>query len=328
MPGGAPSVVAMSAETMQPRDSGPEVAGPGRALGWALAALSLSMLLASLGTSVANVALPTLEEDFGASFGQVQWVVLAYLLALTTLVVSAGRLGDLVGRRRLLLAGLAVFTAASALCAAAPSLTLLIAARAAQGAGAALMMALTLAFVAETVPAARTGTAMGLLGTTSAIGTALGPSLGGALIAGLGWRAIFLVNVPLGLLALVLAHRHLPGERRRAGSARPRFDVVGTLLLALTLGAYSLAMTIGHGRLGPLERGAPRDRGRRGGGVRRRRGARERAARAGGDAPRPRPARRARDERAGLDRDDGDPRRRALLPVPGPRPGRGARRAS
>ena len=240
----------MSAATMQPRDSGPEVAGPAR-VGWALAALSLAMLLASLGTSVANVALPTLEEDFGASFGQVQWVVLAYLLALTTLVVSAGRLGDLVGRRRLLLAGLAVFTAASALCAAAPSLTLLIAARAAQGAGAALMMALTLAFVAETVPAARTGAAMGLLGTTSAIGTALGPSLGGALIAGPGWRAIFLVNVPLGLAALVLARRHLPGERRRAGAARPRFDVVGTVLLAITLGAYSLAMTIDRGRLGP-----------------------------------------------------------------------------
>lgn len=235
----------MSTDDVQQR--GPE---PARAR-WGLAALALSMLLASLGTSVANVALPTLEEDFGASFGQVQWVVLAYLLALTSLVVSAGRLGDLVGRRRLLVAGLAVFTAASALCAAAPSLTLLVAARAAQGAGAALMMALTLAFAAETVPAARTGTAMGLLGTTSAIGTALGPSLGGALIAGLGWRAIFLVNLPLGLVALALAHRHLPGARRAAGSARPRFDVVGTLLLALTLGAYSLAMTIEHGRLGP-----------------------------------------------------------------------------
>ena len=113
-----------------------------------------------------------------------------------------------------------MFTAASALCAAAPSLPLLVAARAAQGAGAAVMMALTLAFVAETVPAARTGSAMGLLGTTSAIGTALGPSLGGVLIAGLGWRAIFLVNVPLGLLALVLAHRHLPGDRRRGRRRR------------------------------------------------------------------------------------------------------------
>ncbi len=219
--------------------------------GWALTGLSLAMLLSSLGTSVANVALPTLEEAFGASFSQVQWVVLAYLLAITTLVVSAGRLGDLVGRRRLLILGIATFTGASALCASAPSLPLLVAARAAQGTGAAIMMALTLAFVADAVPRARTGSAMGLLGTTSAIGTALGPSLGGLLIAGLGWRAIFLVNVPLGLLALGIAYRHLPADRRRA-DPRPRFDIVGTLLLALTLAAYALAMTIGHGRIGSL----------------------------------------------------------------------------
>ena len=219
--------------------------------GWALAGLSLAMLLSSLGTSVANVALPTLEEAFDASFAQVQWVVLAYLLAITTLVVSAGRLGDLIGRRRLLIIGIATFTGASTLGAAAPSLPVLVAARAVQGTGAAIMMALTLAFVAEAVPKGRTGSAMGLLGTTSAIGTALGPSLGGLLIAGLGWPAIFLVNVPLGLVALGLAYRHLPADRRRA-DPRPRFDVAGTLLLALTLGAYALAMTIGHGRIGSL----------------------------------------------------------------------------
>jgi EmrB/QacA subfamily drug resistance transporter len=207
------------------------------------------MLLSSLGTSVANVALPTLEEAFDASFAQVQWVVLAYLLAVTTLVVSAGRLGDLVGRRRLLIVGIAAFVGASALCALAPSLALLVAARAVQGTGAAIMMALTLAFVAEAAPKARTGSAMGLLGTTSAIGTALGPSIGGLLIAGLGWRAIFLANVPIGLLALGIAHRHLPPDRRRAEPGRPRFDVVGTLLLALTLAAYALAMTIEHGRV-------------------------------------------------------------------------------
>ncbi|MBL8837468.1 MAG: MFS transporter, partial [Alphaproteobacteria bacterium] len=125
------------------------------------------MLLSSLGTSIANVALPTLAEAFGASFQAVQWIVLAYLLAITTLIVSAGRLGDIVGRRRLLLAGIAVFTGASVLCGAASTLELLIAARAAQGAGAAVMMALTMAFVGDTVPKARTGSAMGLLGTMS-----------------------------------------------------------------------------------------------------------------------------------------------------------------
>ena len=219
---------------------------------WALAGLSLSMLLSSLGTSIANVGLPTLAQAFDASFQDVQWIVLAYLLAITTLIVSVGRLGDIIGRRRLLLAGIVLFTLASVLCGVAPTLWLLIAARAAQGLGAAIMMALAMAFVGETVPKARTGSAMGLLGTMSAIGTALGPSLGGILIAGLGWRAIFLVNVPLGLLAFVLAYRALPVDRQGPKTDRAGFDAVGTLLLALTLAAYALAMTIGRGSFGPL----------------------------------------------------------------------------
>lgn len=210
------------------------------------------MLLSSLGISIANVALPTLTQAFDASFQEVQWIVLAYLLAITTLIVSVGRLGDITGRRRLLLAGLFLFTVASVLCGVAPTLWLLIAARAAQGLAAAIMMTLTMAFVGETVPKARTGSAMGLLGTMSAIGTALGPSLGGLLIAGAGWRAIFLVNVPLGLLAFCLAYRYLPADRREPKTDRASFDVVGTLLLALTLGAYALAMTIGRGSFGQL----------------------------------------------------------------------------
>ncbi|WP_018683723.1 MFS transporter [Actinokineospora enzanensis] len=215
---------------------------------WVLTALSLSMLLSSLGTSIANVALPTLAEAFTASFGQVQWVVLAYLLASTTLVVSVGRLGDLVGRRRLLLGGTALFTVSSVLCGVAPALWVLIAARAGQGLGAAVMMALTMAFVGETVPRERTGSAMGLLGTMSAVGTALGPSLGGVLVSWLGWQAIFLVNLPLGLVALLLGYRYLSADR--PGAERVRFDNVGTLLLAGTLMAYALAMTLG--RFGPL----------------------------------------------------------------------------
>ncbi len=182
------------------------------AVRWALASLSLSMLLSSLDTSIANVALPTLAQAFTASFQEVQWVVLAYLLAITTLIVSVGRLGDIIGRRRLLLAGIFLFTVASALCGVAPTLWLLIAARAAQGLGGAIMMALTMAIVGETVPKAKTGSAMGLLGTMSAIGTALGPSLGGVLIAGFGWRSIFLVNVPLGILTFLLSHHYLPVE--------------------------------------------------------------------------------------------------------------------
>lgn len=219
---------------------------------WALAGLSLSLLMPSLDTSIANAGLPTLAHTFGASFQEVQWIVLSYLLAITTLIVSVGRLGDIMGRRRLLLVGISLFTVASILCGAAPSLKVLVAARAAQGLGAAIMMALTIAFVGETVPKERTGSAMGLLGTMSAIGTALGPSLGGFLISGVGWRAIFLVNVPVGFLSLLLAHRYLPADRRSARSIRVGFDSVGTALLALTLAAYALAMTISRGSFGSL----------------------------------------------------------------------------
>jgi len=210
------------------------------------------MLLSSLGTSSANVGLPTLAQAFNASFQTVQWVVLAYLLAITSLIVSVGRLGDITGRRRLLLAGILMFTVASVCCGVAPTLGWLIAARAAQGIGAAIMMALTMAFVGETVSKAKTGSALGLLGTMSAIGTALGPSLGGIMIAGLGWRAIFLVNVPLGLGALLLAHRHLPIDRQMPKPNGAGFDKLGTLLLAGTLAAYALAMTMGRGSFGSL----------------------------------------------------------------------------
>ncbi|MDX6728963.1 MAG: hypothetical protein QOK49_3768 [Baekduia sp.] len=218
----------------------------------ALAGLSLATLLASLGTSIANVALPTLAQAFDASFQAAQWVVLAYLLASTTLIVSVGRLGDLTGRRRLLMVGIVLFTTASALCGIAPTLWTLIAARAVQGLGAAIMLALAMALISETVPAARTGSAMGLLGTMSAIGTALGPSLGGLLIAALGWRAIFLVTVPAGALAGLVVYRHLPADRRVPRTGRVPFDRRGTLLLALTLASYTLAVTVGRGHFGAL----------------------------------------------------------------------------
>ena len=218
----------------------------------AMASLSLAMLLSSLGTSIANVALPTLAQSFDATFQSVQWVVLAYLLAITCTIVGVGRLGDVIGRRRLMLAGIGVFTLASVLCSVAPSLAWLIAARALQGLGAAIMMALTMALVGEAIPKERTGRAMGLLGTLSAVGTALGPTLGGLLIAAGGWQAVFLVNVPLGVVSFLLARRSLPADARPAASARPPFDTPGVVVLALTLAAYALAMTLGKGQFGPL----------------------------------------------------------------------------
>ncbi|MGF6097417.1 MFS transporter [Pseudomonas sp. 18175] len=185
----------------------------------ALVSLCLSMLLASLGTSIANVGLPSLAQAFAASFNAVQWVVLAYLLAITAVIVTAGRLGDRWGRRRLLLAGLLLFAVACGLCGVAPTLHWLVGARSLQGLGAAVMMAMALGMVGDTVSKAHTGRVMGLLGTMSAVGTAMGPSVGGVLLAVWGWRALFLVGVPLGLLAAVFAYRYLPTDRPRTAVA-------------------------------------------------------------------------------------------------------------
>ena len=219
---------------------------------WVLTSLSLAALLSSLGSSIANVGLPTLAQTFSASFQQVQWVVLAYLLAITTLIVSAGRIGDLFGRKKMLQIGITMFSIASVLCALAPTLELLIAARMMQGLGAALMMSLAMALVGENIPKEKIGSAMGILGTVSAIGTALGPSLGGLLIAGYGWPMIFLVNVPLGIAAWGLNYRFLPADCLQVSREKPLFDAMGTLLLSLTLIAYALAMTLGHGHFNTI----------------------------------------------------------------------------
>ena len=233
--------------TIAARDMGlaPAAAETPKARGWGTAALSLCALLSALATSSVNIALPVLQGDFQAAFPDVQWVVLAYLLAITALVIVAGRMGDMVGRRRVLLGGVSLFTIGSALCAMAPSLAWLLAARALQGIGAAAMMALTLALASETVGRERAGRALGLLASMSAIGTALGPSCGGLLIAAFGWPAVFWLNVPLGVLTFALAMRGLPAGQGANRASLRNLDATGALLLAATLVAYTLAMTLG-----------------------------------------------------------------------------------
>ena len=209
----------------------------------AAAGLSLSMLMPSLDTSSANAVLPVLAAQWGRSFATVQWIMLAYLLMLTSLIVVAGRAGDVIGRRRLLLAGIAVFTLASLACGAAPSLPSLLAARAVQGVGAAIMLALTMSMAGAVAPGARTGSMLGLLGTMSALGTTLGPSVGGALTGAWGWRMVFLLNVPVGILNFYLSFRFLPADDPSKRWRHTPTDLQGTLLLALTLIAYAAGMT-------------------------------------------------------------------------------------
>jgi MFS family permease len=210
------------------------------------------MLMPSLATSSANAALPALALALNASFQTAQWIVLSYLLTVTALLMAAGRLGDMLGRRRVLLAGMITFAGGSFASGIAPGIELMVAGRIVQGAGAAIMMALTLAFVADVVPKSQSGRAMGLLGTMSAVGTTLGPAVGGMLIAWAGGRAIFLVNVPLALFACLIAFRTLPADPPRCAGAFKSFDFAGTGVLALALTTFALAMTMGDGQFGLL----------------------------------------------------------------------------
>ncbi len=208
----------------------------------ALTALAGATLLASLGISIASVALPTLAAAFSASIQDVQWVVLAYLISVTVTIVTAGWLGDLYGHHRVLIAGLGVFALSSVLCAAAPTLGTLIAGRAVQGIGGAILMALPLSIARDTVAKARLGTAMGLFGTMSAIGTALGPSLGGLLIAGFGWRSAFALLAGVAVLLIGVAIATIPAAPARAGRRKTLLDWPGVALLGAALLAYAAAM--------------------------------------------------------------------------------------
>ncbi|WP_367715129.1 MFS transporter [Nitratireductor sp. GISD-1A_MAKvit] len=206
-----------------------------------LSTLAFATLTASLGLSVASVLLPTLTKDFSATVSDVQWVVLAYLISVTVTIVSAGRLGDLFGHRRVLLAGLVIFIAASVWSAMAPGLGALIAGRALQGMGGAILMALPMSIARDLVPADRLGTAMGLLGTTSASGTALGPSLGGLMLAGGDWRWAFWLLAGFAIVTLFLSMTAISVDRQRVRPSLKALDAPGTLVLVIALAAYALA---------------------------------------------------------------------------------------
>lgn len=206
--------------------------------------LALSMMLGSLGTSIANIALPAMSRAFEAPFNEVQWVVVAYLMALTVSVVIVGRLGDSYGLRRMQLVGLGLFLVATLLCGLAPNLPFLICARALQGIGAAFLMSLTIALVRETASQERMGRSMGLLGTMSALGTALGPSLGGVLVSVAGWRSLFLSELPLAALTVILSFACLPRDAPRTGRPPTRLLAKPSIALAPNLAVNLLVATV------------------------------------------------------------------------------------
>ncbi|HLQ35258.1 MAG TPA: DHA2 family efflux MFS transporter permease subunit [Chloroflexota bacterium] len=207
------------------------------------ATVACGSFMATIDLSVVNLALPSLRATFGIDVAQVEWVVLSYLLTITSLLLTMGRLADLVGRARLYNLGFVVFTAGSILCGASPSILALILFRLVQAVGASMLISSATAVLLDAFPANQRGQIMGLNGTIFSAGAMVGPTLGGVLLTYLGWRSIFLVNVPVGVLGMILAFRFLP---RQPGLKNVRFDVLGSVLLGLSIVFLLLAINQGQ----------------------------------------------------------------------------------
>src|SRR5512139_2468459 len=190
---------------------------------YVLVAVSMGIFLATIDGSIVNVALPTLSREFDASFAVVEWVVLAYLLTLTALLLSFGRLADMLGKKPIYLAGFVIFTLGSVLCAIAPGIYWLIAFRILQAIGATAILALGMAIVTEAFPAEERGRALGITGAVVSIGIIIGPALGGLILAFLSWHWIFLVNLPVGIFGIWLVLRNVPFVQPPGGQ---RFDFI------------------------------------------------------------------------------------------------------
>lgn len=221
-----------------------------RAHWYVVGTVCVGAFMGQLDASIVTLALPRLSQELHASVGVVEWVALTYLLVLVATVATLGRLADAVGRKLLYVYGFAVFTAGSALCGLAPTLAILIAARALQAVGAAMLQANSVALITEAMPPRLLGRGIGVQGTAQALGLALGPAVGGALLALGGWRLIFLINLPAGVIGLTLGWFLLPRSRsRRALGERDRF---GAVLLGFAVAGPLLYLSLA-GRAGYVD---------------------------------------------------------------------------
>jgi len=210
---------------------------------YVFAGMAMGVFLTTIDGSIVNIALPTLVQELGARLPTVQWVVLSYLLALGTLMLSMGRLGDMIGKKSIYLTGLVIFTTGSVLCGLAPNVYWLIGFRVVQAVGGSMIMALAMAIVTESFPPSERGRALGLTGSMVSIGIVLGPTLGGLILGALSWHWIFFVNLPVGIAGVLIVLRFVPA-RRPAG--RQRFDLAGALTFFVGLLAVLIAVTLGQ----------------------------------------------------------------------------------
>lgn len=229
----------LSADNNKPRDDG-ERAGK-----WAvLSIVAIGVFMGTLDSSIVNISLPAIARDFHVPLnGAIEWVVIAYLVANAALLLTAGRITDMFGRKAIWIIGLVIFTGGSALCGAAPSLGLLIAFRTLQGIGGALLFATSPAMLTTAFPARERGRALGLNAVIVALGVSVGPPLGGFITALLSWRWIFYVNVPIGIIGIVLSLRVLTERLHRNPG---RSDPLGALLLAVGLASLTAGLSFGQ----------------------------------------------------------------------------------
>jgi EmrB/QacA subfamily drug resistance transporter len=206
-----------------------------------LSATILASSMAFIDSSVVTIALPAMQRGLGATLADMQWVSNAYLLLLGSLILVGGGLGDRVGRRLIFLVGIALFVFASVLCAAAPTVDVLIVARLLQGIGAALLVPQSLAIISATYPKEERGRAIGTWAAASSITTSLGPPLGGFLVDLLSWRVVFWINVPIAAVALWLTFAHVP-ENKDEGARGP-IDWAGAAIAVLAFGALTYGLT-------------------------------------------------------------------------------------
>ena len=226
-------------ENSSPQKNAAQVSYPHK--WWILTAIGVSLFMSSIDGTIVNVALPTLTRELSTDFATIQWVVLSYLLGLAVLMLSMGRLGDMLGKKKVYSVGLIIFVFGSMLCGLAPNIHWLIGFRFLQSIGASMMMALGVAIVTETWPARERGKAIGISGGIISLGIAAGPALGGFILQYLNWRWIFFVNVPIGIAAFTLVWIFIPALAPK--QMRERFDFAGAFLVGLGLLAISLSMT-------------------------------------------------------------------------------------
>ncbi len=208
-----------------------------------MSAVAMGIFLATIDMSIVNIALPTIVRSLGTDFSLVQWVILSYLLTVATLMLSIGRLGDIMGKKWLYLSGFIIFTLGSLFCGFAPDVYWLIGLRVFQGLGGALIMALGAAIVTEAFPHSERGKAMGIIGSIVSVGIVAGPTIGGIIVSLLSWRWIFFVNLPVGILGIYGVIRFIPQNNP---SARQRFDYWGATALFVSLLCLLLGLTVGQ----------------------------------------------------------------------------------